>query len=379
MAVSMSQRHDEDDSAAGFRSAPGPAELEALTASDRPALPRRLWDKDSSGNYLPLSSAGQAGVDPLRPAGDITPVEAQPTQRAPKERGPFSLPESAFDPDLLTIDVDQPRSHPLIWLAMGLVGAVVGQAAGLYFFHRNQAFNGSLLFTLCALAPYIFPAFQRHAQEVWSGRSRPRRANIRMAFELVALFLGLVLGYLIVPLAMGVGFYVQTMEGARDFIDFRLLGLANLEFADFPAILIHNIRVFLVFLLIGLVFRYLGILFVVVYNAAIWGVIFAAATAGSIGSADGSPLLALLQMVVTVGPHLSLEVSAYVVAAMCGIFLNRIVWRYRLLSPKLEGITSGILRFCAVGLVLITVGAVFESFYAQWSWSLFYEELQARP
>lgn len=307
-------------------------------------------------------------------------IEAeQPTGRSRRERSPFSLPCDAFDPERYLIDLDEPRVHPVMFLVAGLLAALIGQGAGLFFFHGADAFNGAMLFTLCLLAGTVFPPFQRHAREVWLGRLTPAAANLGLILRLSALFGGIVLGYLVLPLVIGVERYLAAMGGAAALVEAERASLATLRFDAFNEILLVNLRVYLIFLLVGIVFRYLGILFVIIYNACQWGVIFAAAAGGGFVHDGRGALAGAAELAVTVAPHLLFEIAAYVVAAMAGVFLGRMALRYRPLSPKMRRLTVGILRLVAVGLVLVFLGAGAEALWAGWLAGSFYGGLQAPP
>jgi uncharacterized membrane protein SpoIIM required for sporulation len=271
------------------------------------------------------------------------------------------LPANAFDPEHRTVRVAD-HSTWLIWLGLGLLAALIGQAAGVYVFWQGQSWNGALLFTICVLAGYIFPAFQRHAKAVWSAKESPWTANKRLAAELTGLFLGTTAGYLAGPVLLGAEGYFSLMVGARELGD----PIARLDLAPVKEIFVHNMRVFGLFFLLGFVFRYLGILFAIVYNASIWGLVIgvsvmADTTAVYLGSLSvGGPVLVLLLL-----PHAILEILAYVLAAMAGVFVSRLVGRYRLFSPKLTGVMLSIYKVLIIGIAVLGLAAVTEALIDQ--------------
>ena len=120
----------------------------------------------------------------------------------------------------------------------------------------------------------------------------------------------------------------------------------------------HNLKVFMAFLVVGFIFSYLGIMFVIVYNAAIWGLTMVNAMAGT-------DMLGASKVAAAILPHLVLEIAAYTLAAMSGVFWSRLS-RYRWLSPRLNRIASGISQLLLLGAIMVTVGATIEYFWGGW-------------
>ena len=89
---------------------------------------------------------------------------------------------------------------------MGLAGAwcygLAAQLVSAVLFRESAAFLGALLFTLCSVAGTIFPAFQLHAQSIWTGGERsPETANRYLLAQLGLLFFGLFAAFAL-PLAV---------------------------------------------------------------------------------------------------------------------------------------------------------------------------------
>ncbi len=287
---------------------------------------------------------------------------------ARSSRSSASLPVSSFDTGH-QVTLDDPRTHWAVWLACGIGAALIGQAAAWWFFHAAETFGGAMMFSLALLAGMIHPLFQRNAQEIWTRSLSADRANAFLARDLLVLFLGLILGYGLLPLAMGAESYASTFSGIARFVDARRIHLLSFDHGRVVDILANNLRVFLVFFLIGLLFRYVGTLIVVVYNAATWGVVFAAALSGSLDRGAGLAEAAVFLAAVT--PHLMVETLAYLLAAMAGIFLSRGALRYRWTSERFLSVGAAVLRLAGLGAVLVATAAILESTWAhalvQWA------------
>ena len=65
-------------------------------------------------------------------------------------------------------------------------------------------------------------------------------------------------------------------------------------------------------------------------------------------------------------PHLTLEVLAYVLAAMSGVFLSKAVVKYDLGSTSFERVRGAVLTLAFLSMALILLAAALESFFAPW-------------
>lgn len=281
-----------------------------------------------------------------------------PSRRHWRLRTLARLPLSAFDADA-DVDITVPRPWWPTWLLLGFLAALVGQGAGWWFFRGHDTFNGALLFTLCALAGLIYPVFQRNSKEIWSGQVPPGTANLWLMRDMGLLFSGITLGFLATTVTVGAAAYQAEFPAGGTLIDLRRLAWTSFDFAPLKDILANNLRVFLVFLLVGLLFRYVGILFIVIVNAAHWGVVLGAAACGTLQFGRGGWIDAIA-LLATVAPHLALELAAYVLAGMAGIFLNRGLMRYTVTSRHFTTVATASLQITVLGLALVIAAAVAE-------------------
>jgi uncharacterized membrane protein SpoIIM required for sporulation len=298
-------------------------------------------------------------------------IRGETTRVAQRSSG--ALPVSSFDADQ-KIDLDQPRTAWFVWLMLGFMAAVVAQGAAWWFFHGTDTFGGALMFAIAALAGFVFPLFQRNAKEIWSRRLTPLYANLLLFGDLLLLFAGLMAGFLAVPLALGMTTYAEVFSGIARFVDVRRTSLGSFDFSGTREILQVNVRVAMVFFLIGLLFRYVGTLIVVVWNASTWGVVFAAALAGGLVD-TGTGIGAGLRLGAVVLPHLLVETAAYLCSAMAGIFLSKAVQRYRFMGERFEIVGRSVLSLLAVSLALVVLAALLEGIWGRWLAGLWFHQL----
>ena len=246
---------------------------------------------------------------------------------------------------------------------MGLAGSWLSRRAvprswSVPCFSKRRL-SGALLFTLCSVAGTIFPAFQLHAQSIWTGERSAEAANRYLLAQLGLLFFGIFVAFALPLGILGQVLYEEWLPGSRFLVDTQRITSEDLRVGGVLTTMSHNLKVFMAFLVVGFIFSYLGIMFVIVYNAAIWGLTMVSVMAGA-------GVLGASKVVVALLPHLVIEIAAYTLAAMSGVFLVRALSRYRWLSPKLNRIASGITQLILLGAVMVTIGAALEYFWAGW-------------
>ncbi|MDA3960402.1 MAG: stage II sporulation protein M [Planctomycetota bacterium] len=278
--------------------------------------------------------------------------------------GRWSLPESCFDTGI-PVSLRSPKRHLAVWFVLGLLASLAGQLAAYYIFRSADAGAGAMLFTLVALSGYIFPAFQRNAKEVWSGELSPGRANRALAMQLGCIALSVLVGFTLLPLIWGNADYAASFHGAERAEQVSNTSLTRLLFAGTGELLLHNIRVVAVFLLVGIAFRYLGVLFVIIYNAANWGWVFAAVIAGDADRLD-SGLKAMAYLGLAVSPHVVLEFAGYVCAAIAGVFISRGLTNYRPASRSFITIAKASMTLMLAAALIVALAALIEASYARW-------------
>lgn len=288
-------------------------------------------------------------------------------------RSSASLPVSSFDSGS-PIDLRDPRTHAVVWLGFGLLGGLGGQLAAWWFFHASDTLAGAMMFSLAILAGRIHPLFQRNAKEIWTRSLSPGRANWLLARDILVLFVGLLLGYILLPIVLGMERYSSTFSSIQNMVDIRRMHLLDFDHGNWLAILINNSRVLLVFFLVGLIFRYIGTLIVIVFNAATWGVVLAAALAGTFIHSAVWWQLPLITL--ALAPHIIIETGAYVLAAMAGIFLSRGAVRYRWHSSRFRSVGEAVLHLMKWAMIAVVLGSLIEAWWATfWIQFIFRHEM----
>ena len=252
-------------------------------------------------------------------------------------------------------------SYPRMWglhlpgaLLRGVLWSAVGFVAAHVFFPGEAPVVAVTLMAL-GQADYVEALLDRNRAEIYGGQMPARRANLRMARELCGLFLGIFAAYVaavfLVP-SERMGPVFGSLLG-----EFGGVRLREVDFGEFGVLMQRNLAVLLAGFLVSTLYRHGGILLILAWNAARWGVVLGAVgrlelSAGGAGAA--LPVLLVL-------PHLLFEALAYVLAAMAGAFLGRGALRHKLTSPVFQQVGVAVLVLLLLSGLALIVASAFES------------------
>ncbi|MFN7160187.1 MAG: stage II sporulation protein M [Candidatus Gracilibacteria bacterium] len=240
----------------------------------------------------------------------------------------------------------------------GIIATVIAYIASHCLF-RNGVLTVTLFLTVIQLYDLLHYLLDKNHESIQTRTLAAFKANIRLVLEFFSVFLGI----LLTLVAAFVLFSEATayLQSESLFIPFRELITSNhafFSFPDFITILINNFKLFLIFFLFSLVFR-LGVIFVLAVNATIWASIIATITV------NGDFLqLRLLKALLIISPHMILEVCAYIVCALAGIFLSRALSKYHLLTLNFFKPAETSLVLLLSGLGLLIIGSFIEAVIA---------------
>lgn len=234
----------------------------------------------------------------------------------------------------------------------GAVFSALGMVAARLFFPGDAPVIAVVLVAL-GQADYVEALLDRNKTEVYGGVMTPNRANLRLARELFGLFAGVFLAY-----SVAVALVARPAVVFGDFLaGFQGIRLRDVEFGTYDELMRRNGAVLLAGFLLSTVYRHGGILLVLAWNAARWGVVLGCisqleARAGGAGAALG--MLVVL-------PHLIFEALAYVLAAMSGAFLGRGAMRHKVGSETFNRVGVAVLMLLILSVATLMVASFFES------------------
>jgi hypothetical protein len=184
-----------------------------------------------------------------------------------------------------------------------------------------------------------------------------RRANQRAAGGLLCLFLGIAIGYAAVTAWLGDRGTRRLFEFAVAAADLRGEDLLGRSFGAPLAVLANNLRVALVVLCLGFVYRAYGGMLALAWNACVWSsvltVLLLRVESGSLGSR--------VLLAVAVLPHLVLEAGSYVLVALAAIFASKALATYDARDARMWSATRASLVLVALAVVGLIAAAAYES------------------
>ncbi len=236
----------------------------------------------------------------------------------------------------------------------GALWSALGFAAAHIFFPGEAPLIAVVLVAL-GQADYVEALLDRNRAEIYVEAMSPRQANGRMARELVGLFLGVFVAYTVAVFVVNetrLEHVFGSMLG-----EFYGTGLRDVDFGTFGLLMQRNMAVLFAGFLISTLYRHGGILLILAWNAARWGVVL-----GCVGrrEVEAGGLVAGLGVSVVL-PHLLFEALAYVLAAMAGAFLGRALLRHRVGSPIFNRVGVAVLSLLVLSIVSLLVASAFES------------------
>ena len=215
-----------------------------------------------------------------------------------------------------------------------------------------------------AIVPRFNTILAINRQRIWAEPGSGRRVNIDSTISAMSVFTAMFLAFLIVAiltdhaaLQQHFGFILKQTQFESGQV------LSPERFALGSAVLIHNMSVLLSFFLLSFLYRSLGAMIALGWNASVWAITLTLLAGEGIARAE-NPVLYTLTIIVAIMPHLVVEAAAYLVGSLCAIFLSRGITLYSISNPLLKRVLAAVLVLAIASVVLIIFGALLESNYA---------------
>jgi uncharacterized membrane protein SpoIIM required for sporulation len=249
---------------------------------------------------------------------------------------------------------------------LGVVYSIVGIFIASLIFPADPALV-AVAFTSLLLLPELYKIFsiEERQERMERGFSLKRlwKDDRDVVGVYVALFLGILLVYSLGSMILP---EFQTNSLFREQLEIRFgSGFSGnaIEFSSglFFDLLQNNflvlVAVFIIALLTGD-----GAIFLITWNASVWGTIFGITAKGAAIFSGGSALLVFLTIMAVVFPHLILEALSYILAAVSGSIISKAVLLERFVSTKFMKVFTFNLYLLLFALVFLVVGALVETY-----------------
>ena len=105
-----------------------------------------------------------------------------------------------------------------------------------------------------------------------------------------------------------------------------------------------------------------GALFLITWNASVWGTIFGNLAQTAAIASGKNPILYFLIVLIIVLPHMILEAFAYFSGAGAGAIVSRGITKEKFMSPAFIRIIKGTLLLLLVAVIFLLIGALVETY-----------------
>ncbi|MBI4139954.1 stage II sporulation protein M [Candidatus Woesearchaeota archaeon] len=129
----------------------------------------------------------------------------------------------------------------------------------------------------------------------------------------------------------------------------------------FLQLLSNNIVVLLACFLLSLVAGN-GSIFLITWNASVWGTIFGITAKSAATALQGNPFILFILVLISVFPHVFLEISSYIVGTISGAVISDSVIDDGVKSEKFFKVLGYNLVLFAIALALLVVGGLVEAY-----------------
>lgn len=245
--------------------------------------------------------------------------------------------------------------------ALSAAAVTLGSGVLLLILGLSQAGIFAVFLTASTLAAPLTDWLDDNREAIWHRRENPWLANTRTVFGLLAIFFGMAFAFTALAAWLG----EPDIHRGFGFATARIGPEENLfqrEFGPWFVLLKRNLVVLAVLLILTLVFRTHGALLVLGWNAAAWSGVLVLLTIRVVPATDSARFVAAVAA--ALGPHIVLEASAYVVAALGAIFFSRGVALY----PPADRRFMQVLR-AAAALLMASVGLLVAAALVEHHWA----------
>lgn len=249
----------------------------------------------------------------------------------------------------------------LVLFLQALVMSALSIGAGFLLFPAEASLIGVFLVAI-AQSGTAHLLLERNRDEIWTQRKDAGRANLRLATSLLTIFVGVVLTYAAATLLVPQDALLTLFD--RQIGDFGGHSLTEVVFDDLGGVLGTNALVLVLCLLVAVFYRHGGMLLVLGWNASVWGVVFAYVARTAPDAGAGGTALYFGKSFFAIFPHLALEATAYVLAAMAGVFFSKAVQKYGLGSRDFVQVMGAVGRVGAAALAMLVLAALCEAWLA---------------
>lgn len=271
------------------------------------------------------------------------------------------------------------QMYPVSWIEqkakfaflMGITYSILGIFSGILLF-RNDPALPAIAFTSLLLLPSLNKMLSIEEKQASSEKSFNISSPIKDHKDIfkvyIFIFLGILLTFSFFAVALP---EISSSQIFRDQLDAVGVSGQATSFSDFSSILSNNIMVVSFFLLASF-FYGSGSVFLLVWNASVWGTIFGVFARNAALASNENPFIYFGLTLLLVSPHVIAEASAYLLAAISGGIVSKATLREKLFSERFTIIIKDAVIIFTVALILLILGSYIEVYITKSLFNIFY-------
>ena len=214
-----------------------------------------------------------------------------------------------------------------------------------------------------AMTPRLNQILELNRARIWSGEGNGRRVNLASMISGLSLFSGMFVAFMAIGIVSSDAVLIKDFNFivTRIQLDTNTV-LSPERFSQGVSIFQHNLSVLITLALMSFVYRSLGAMFALGWNAGVWGVTIVVFMGGGRDTELNTVVYGTMILIAII-PQLIVEAASYLIGALAAIFLSRGLTIYRLNDTRLNRVMSavGVLAILSVG--LLVSGALLENYF----------------
>jgi hypothetical protein len=224
----------------------------------------------------------------------------------------------------------------------------------------------SVFLVSASLADRLSLLLEENRDNIYVVKTGPWVANRRTAWSVLAIFLGILLGYAVVGVTVGEWGSARFFGFAIESAGLREETLLERDFGNPVGLFADNAIVLGTVFLLALVYRSYGAMLAIAWNGCVWAIVLTllAETARSAASFPGPAFFAISAAAVL--PHLTLEAFAYVLGSLAAIFTSKAITTYAFSDPILREVVRVSAVLVAVSAGVLALAAGVEAGFTPW-------------
>jgi uncharacterized membrane protein SpoIIM required for sporulation len=252
------------------------------------------------------------------------------------------------------------KEHPAYAFLLGIAYSAVGIGASVILFPQDPALISVLIISVLFLPSLYRLALIEEREQKAKGLLKAiynQRQFIKVYFYA---FFGMFITY---------AFFSTIMPNLAASILFKEQlaiiggpsGGASFSGSLFQGILSNNLKILLICFVVSLVMGN-GSIFLITWNASVWGTIFGNVAKSAAFAVGKNPFIYLVLILISVLPHVILEIGSYIFATISGTEVSEGFLREKFGSNAFRNLMIINALILLTGIILLLLGAVVETY-----------------